>query len=1041
MLKMSKKGKKIVKWAGISLLSVVSLLLIGICVVVWLVFTPARITPIVHSNLDKFITCETNLSRVELTFFSTFPYFSLQLDDFYAINPIDGAGNDTLIKADRLNAAINLSAFLFDNQVIVDGVTLLNPTVYAFTDGDGKSNYMVFKQDTSEKSPSSIDYIAVDKIILDNGNVQYVDLQNKINVLAQNLHCKLNLNMSGNEIDAEVSLKADNLQFVYADSSEIRLESKDFNLAAKAKMDTVLVDATAKIKTPNIVFALNQEPYLLHKDLTLYTNLAYSFSNGDIRLSTLIAQISTIRLKAEGLIINDTAQNGYAVELDYGVEIASVSDLLQMVPPAFAPAVKGIDAQGSAYLEGKIAGNFNDNSIPLIIGDLDLYKLQLSYAEMPTMPIKDASAKIHYTLDLNKESNTRFDIKELKANTLNSNITAKGTIDQIFTDPRFAGTLLAKLDLKQISKEFLEKMGYYADGKANLQASVKTTLNQALNADLEKISLKGSVDLSDFSAKSNPDTLDVHSPQMKIDFSTNEKSTHSEPHFLIADVRTSTLSMVMGQKIKAKINDAALHLASSDFRDSTKLPVIAASYDIALLDAFVDDMAVLLKNLKGTAGIKETKRGNKPVYQINAKAENILAKTPDDQIKADKLDANLTVIENTNESEALLQWVPIGSLSITDAEVKTAAVKPIIQLPVLQMDMKPNSYAITKSKLIIDKSDFSLTGNLSNVRPYLKGDSVLRGAFTFHSDCTDLSALMAMTSAEMGSEETPNDRDETPASDNPYLVPPRVDISLQTNIKKALYEDVEIKNIHGAVNIVDGKLTLEDLSVDLPACKVLLSAIYRTPRKNHLFIGFDYHMLEIEIKELLGMIPDLDTMMPMLRSFGGKAEFHLTAETYLFSNYDFKKSTLLGTASISGQNLVLMDGETFSEIAKLLRFNKKTQNKVDSLAAEFTLFKEEIDVYPFSILMDKYRAIVSGKHNLDMSFNYHISVVECPLPVKLGVDAKGTLDNIKISLAKCKYAQYYRPDKQNRLVTEQLNLKKMIRDAQMNSVNRRNEEE
>ena len=79
---MSKKGKKIVKWACISLLSVVSLLLIGICVVVWLVFTPARITPIVRSNLDKFITCETNLSRVELTFFSTFPYFSLQLDDF-----------------------------------------------------------------------------------------------------------------------------------------------------------------------------------------------------------------------------------------------------------------------------------------------------------------------------------------------------------------------------------------------------------------------------------------------------------------------------------------------------------------------------------------------------------------------------------------------------------------------------------------------------------------------------------------------------------------------------------------------------------------------------------------------------------------------------------------------------------------------------------------------------------------------------------------------------------------------------------------------
>jgi hypothetical protein len=387
----------------------------------------------------------------------------------------------------------------------------------------------------------------------------------------------------------------------------------------------------------------------------------------------------------------------------------------------------------------------------------------------------------------------------------------------------------------------------------------------------------------------------------------------------------------------------------------------------------------------------------------------------------------------------LLQWVPIGSLSVTDAVLQTSAVKSQIQMPVLQIDLKPNSYLISKSKIIIDKSDFSLTGNLFNLRPYLKGDSILRGAFTFSSDCTDLSALMAMTTADMGSEETPDDQDKIPDADNPFMVPLKTDISLQTNIKRALYENVEFKNISGAVNVIDGKLILENLQVDLPACRVQLSAIYRSPRKNHIYLGFDYHMLNIEIKELLSMIPDLDTMMPMLRSFGGKAEFHLTAETYMKSNYDLKKSTLRGTAAISGQNLVLMDGETFTEIAKKLRFNKKTQNKVDSLSAEFTLFKDEIDIYPFSILMDKYRSIVSGRHSLDMSFNYHISVVECPLPVKLGVDAKGTLDNIKISLAKCKYAQFYRPEKQNRLVAEQLNLKNKIREALINSVNRRDE--
>jgi len=102
-----------------------------------------------------------------------------------------------------------------------------------------------------------------------------------------------------------------------------------------------------------------------------------------------------------------------------------------------------------------------------------------------------------------------------------------------------------------------------------------------------------------------------------------------------------------------------------------------------------------------------------------------------------------------------------------------------------------------------------------------------------------------------------------------------------------------------------------------------LTAMYRTPRKNHLYLGLDYHLFDVEISRLLQMIPDIDTLMPMLRSFGGSGEFHIAIETYLDSLYNIKESTLRGASSIKGEDLVLMDGETFSEIAKTLRFSKR----------------------------------------------------------------------------------------------------------------------
>jgi hypothetical protein len=194
-----------------------------------------------------------------------------------------------------------------------------------------------------------------------------------------------------------------------------------------------------------------------------------------------------------------------------------------------------------------------------------------------------------------------------------------------------------------------------------------------------------------------------------------------------------------------------------------------------------------------------------------------------------------------------------------------------------------------------------------------------------------------------------------------------------------------------------------------------------------LFTGIDLHLLEIEIPELLKLIPDVDTIMPMLRSFAGTGEFHMTIETYLDSAYNLKKSTLLGAASVRGQDLVLLDGETFTEIAKTLRFNKKTENKIDSLSAEFTVIKNNVYVYPFLIVMDKYKAIVEGRHNLNMNFDYHISLIDSPLPLQLGVDVKGSLDDMKILPAKCKYANMYRPARRTEVDTKKLELRNMIR--------------
>ena len=56
-------------------------------------------------------------------------------------------------------------------------------------------------------------------------------------------------------------------------------------------------------------------------------------------------------------------------------------------------------------------------------------------------------------------------------------------------------------------------------------------------------------------------------------------------------------------------------------------------------------------------------------------------------------------------------------------------------------------------------------------------------------------------------------------------------------------------------------------------------------------------------------------------------------------------------------------------------------------------------------------------------------MVDCPLPVRLGLDVNGTLDDTHFKLVKPKYTNLYRPEKRNEIQARSLELKKVINES------------
>jgi hypothetical protein len=100
---------------------------------------------------------------------------------------------------------------------------------------------------------------------------------------------------------------------------------------------------------------------------------------------------------------------------------------------------------------------------------------------------------------------------------------------------------------------------------------------------------------------------------------------------------------------------------------------------------------------------------------------------------------------------------------------------------------------------------------------------------------------------------------------------------------------------------------------------------------------------------------------------------------------------------------------------------------IDSVSVDLAIKNSKIEVFPFLLEIDRYRVAVGGTHNLDMTFNYHISVLKSPVPFKLGLDVTGNMDKPQFKITKCKYKNTFDPAKEQILIAEKTNIREAIR--------------
>ena len=999
--------KRVLIITGWSLLGLFGAIIIALSIACYLIFTPARLTAIAHQVADQYVTCEYELDEVELTYFSTFPYFGVSVKDACLINPMEGAQSDTLVAVPELLVSLKLIDAIHGN-ICIKRFHLRDATANIYIAADGTTNFDVFKSEDDEEEEE------------DEGGWQ--------------------LKSVGWEEDLKVSAR--HLSFVdEKDTIAASLDDVTISLASKERdtMEGAQLDLTAK----NVCAMLKGEEYA--KDLFLRLHLPAYFNNSEhIYIDGAKLQVNEFGLLLDGEVGSPCFSSGvYTCDATVATDGAwSIQSLLALVPARFTESLSDINVDGLIQLEASAKGTYSDSIMPVLTAHLDVKEGKGAYRPLP-YTVRDLQLDADARLDLNKQQPSTVTINKLSAKTKESRIAAKGRVEDLLEDmlldlhldidanlPDFAYFMPKEMDLKGQTK-----------GKAN----AKIRLSDLSEMRLEKGTIDADLTLTDIAY--TMDSMEATLPYTKAKvFIPNKNPSRKSVNWACVDLDTKQVDFSMDTTINAALGASMIRIEAANVLNNEQ--DYFASIHTASLDGRFEDIHADLTNAELEAYLAGGKKMSAKIQTDALQAEmgeELMAKTEALRIEA-------AARYKAGEENILLQWNPRLTIHLKNGEVRMPERLPEpIYIPSIEFAYSNKAMNIANSRIELGNSDLNIKGNVRHIGGWFRHKKILEGELDIVSDHCDANQLMAWFSAdeetsqeseaesqeskaESQEELTSTPEQNTPDSTKemePFMVPLDVDLALNTNMKEVEIFNQVAKDLKGGIFMQEGNLILDEVGFVCRAAKLQLTAMYRSPRRNHLYLGMDYHMVDVDIDELLTMIPNLEEMVPMLSSFKGAAEFHLAAETYLNSQYQPKMSTLRGAASLTGKDLVVLDGETFDKISKLLLFSKKTENKIDSINAELTIYKNQIDVYPLCVQMDNYMVALGGRHNTNMTFDYDINVLS---PIYLGVKVSGSMDDLQIKLAKCKFAQDFKPHWYQKVDNQSRELRERIKQSMEKNV-------
>ncbi len=1040
---------KALKWVCVTAVIVIVLitLLVG---VVLLYLTPERLTPLVNKYADNYLNADVQAARIELTFWSTFPRLEVQVDTLTIVSrslnalPVRQRASlpqdaDSLLSLQKFSGGIHLLNIIAGNIDLYD-VQLTNPRINLYAVNDSINNFDILPpSEEPPAEPAPLPEISIDRFAI-NGQMP------------------VRFRSCADSLDFTLKLQRTNLEGTEAPTYTIGIAGNTSAQMASLKIPSVPFSIDGCINWD----ADKPEELGLHDFKVSALAIPVEFSARIAMADTLAInslELSVPELRAGELIkLIPEEHIGQAKGIDTDLILALEAKLLRPYRPA-VDKIPSLETRLTGNASRLKLDELNIHSINLdLSANIDGSDLNRSVINLHRLSVAGQAMDFTLKADVKSPVNNP-DINATFTGVLSLSKLSKrlSRLMPMTLSGTIKGDASAHFRLNDLKPKRFHRTrinGHLTLSKFNMAMNDGSMDAYINHADMRlgtssRVTMKEHIIDSMLTASLTIDTTSVNAPGIQLagrgmamnvgtrNVASSTDSTQINP--IGISLRAGLLALKADSgATRLRLRDAAVDGALHRYHSDARSPQLDLKVNAKRIGYVTPELRVNLR--ESSAGLTLHPRAKRPMSpRMQARVDSLAAIYPG--LSTDSLAAlarrtmprrqhkddgrqNIDFKIDNSLASWLRLWQLNGKLTAKRARVYTPYYPVKNVMKDIDLDFSTDSINFRHAYLKSGLSDFTLNGSIKNIRRAMTSrrrvpieiDLNLRSDTI---DVNDITATMlrgaaysggidSLTLADLGELEKDEDfmhTGEEAAGDSAMatlIVPSNIKASLSMKADKIHYGDLWFRRFTGDVSVYDGAIALERLSASTDIGRLTMTALYSAPTADDIQFAAGVNMKKLNLRKILLELPQIDTIMPILKEVSGIVDANLAITTKLDSLMNIRFNTLDMSLQLAGDSLVLLDSETFRTVAKWMLFKNKKRNMIDHMDVEITIREGWLDLYPVVFDMDRYRIGIVGNNDMNFNLDYHVAVLKSPIPFKFGINIKGTPEKMKIKLGKAR---------------------------------------